>query len=167
MLILILLASTLTAISQEVPFPLDSATKKINYTKVVELQGEKQQLFDKAVDWFALSFKSAKDVLQIKDKEAGKIVGSFTIYASEGGPVTANIIILLKDGKYKYSITDLVFAGSRSFKPWALEEDPNPWSVGLAKRGIRFIKENTHQRALLLASSLENSMKKPSIADNF
>lgn len=156
--------SIILGYSQNV-IPLDSVSKKISFSNVVLSKGTKEVLFDKALEWFALNFKSSNDVIQIKDKEAGKILGSFTIYNSDAGPVSGNIIILLKDGKYKYTITDLMFNGSKNYKPWALEEDPNPWSVGLMKKGIKFIKENSYNRVRSLVESLISSMEKPTISD--
>ncbi|MGY0037621.1 DUF4468 domain-containing protein [Pedobacter sp. NJ-S-72] len=153
----LLLIAPFIGLAQQVP--IDSATKKITYTGVVEAPGTKSQLFDRTLEWFATSFKSANDVIQVKDKVAGKFVGSLIVYVSEGGPVSSsNIVILVKDGKYKYTITDLVFNGGGSFKPWALESDPSPFKVGMMKKGIKHIKENSFVRVENLILSLKTKM---------
>lgn len=153
--------------SQDNPFPIDSLTKKVNYSEVVSSQSSKDVLYDRALEWFALSFKSSNDVIQIKDKEAGKIVGSFTVFSSEGGPVVANIIVLVKDNRYKYSITDIIFSGSRSFKSWTFEEDPNPWKVGMMKKGINYIKNQSQSRLIFMVKDLKSKMSTAAPSDDF
>ncbi|WP_176763546.1 DUF4468 domain-containing protein [Pedobacter antarcticus] len=163
-LLFITASASLTA---QTNLPIDSTTKKISFTQTIDCKGSKAELFDKSVDWFALNFKSSKDVLQVKDKEAGKLVGSFIVYNSEGGPVDANIIILVKDNKFRYTITDIVFSGNGQFKPWTFEEEVNPWKVGMMKKGINFIKKESISSIQNLISSFRENMSKPSISEGF
>lgn len=54
---------------------IDSATGKYLYKSIENAPGiKKDQLFVKANEWVALNFKSAKNVIQMADKEAGKII---------------------------------------------------------------------------------------------
>ncbi|MBB6500145.1 DUF4468 domain-containing protein [Pedobacter cryoconitis] len=144
---------------------IDSLTNKITYTEVVKTPGTKVQLFDKAMEWLATSFKLVNDVVQIKDKEAGKIVASLLVYSCEEGRVYANIIILIKDDKFKYTITDLVFNGKGNFRSWQFEADPA--KANITKRGVRNIKDNAFLRVQNLIQSLKSKMSSPNSVSEF
>jgi hypothetical protein len=164
---LIAILAFLTCSAQKTPLPIDSITKKVTVSEVVDSENSKDVLYEKALEWFAMTFKTSNDVLQLKDKAAGKMIGSFTIYQSTGGPVTGNIILLVKDKKYKYTITDLFFAGNGSFKPWSFEDEPNPFKVGMMKKGISYIKDQSMNNVFDLVKSLKHSMVKPLTTDGF
>ncbi len=90
---------------------------KINYSEVIQVDSgiTKNELFTAARKWFANAYKSANDVIQMQDKEAGEIVGKGIVtglYRIPLNPsVTVNVYhtvsITVKDGRYKYEITDL------------------------------------------------------------
>ena len=49
---------------------------KINYSEVVNVDSvKKEELYNRAKHWLVETFNSAKDVIQIDDKENGEIVG--------------------------------------------------------------------------------------------
>jgi hypothetical protein len=94
--------------------PFDPTTGKLVYTEVVQVPGASQaELYARAKLWFANTFKSAKDVVQAEDKEAGIIQGTgfqdITV-VSMGLPVREKlwytIKIAIKEGRYKYDITN-------------------------------------------------------------
>ncbi len=60
----------------------------------------KETLFSNALSFFATTFKSAQNVIQMKDPETGKVIGKGLL--SNGRKVT--ITISCKKGKYKYDI---------------------------------------------------------------
>jgi len=60
----------------------------------------KANLYSNALSFFATEFKSANDVIQMKDAETGKVIGKGMI---DGKSIT--IGISCKNGKYKYDIT--------------------------------------------------------------
>lgn len=60
----------------------------------------KETLYSNALSFFATTFKSAQNVIQMKDPESGKVIGKGLL--SNGRKVT--ITISCKDGKYKYDI---------------------------------------------------------------
>ena len=68
----------------------------------------KSTLFSNGLAWFAYQFKSANDVIQMKDLDAGKIIGKGFVkhFDNNGKLVPRNILITLsvKNGKYKYEI---------------------------------------------------------------
>lgn len=155
-------------VSAQTIFPIDSASHKINYTAVVKDSVSKDILFNRALEWFALTFKSSNDVIQFKDKDVGKIVGKWNIkYSDRMGFVACNIIILVKDFKYKYSITDLYYLGTSEFQPWALEDDPGIFKSNMTKGAQHKIKALADQSIKNLIVSLNDYMKSSSSSTNF
>ena len=59
----------------------------------------KANLYSNALTFFATEFKSANAVIQMKDSEAGKVIGKGIVDGRE-----IIISITCKDGKYKYEI---------------------------------------------------------------
>lgn len=154
----------ITAFAQD--FPTDRSGKII-YTDVVEVNGDKKELYNKALSWFSRAFRSSNDVLQLKDPEQGKLIGRFHVVpaSSRLGNVSALITILIKDGKYKYEITDLTYLGTSEFKSWRLEEDPSAFKVGMLKSAQRSIKEGTHESITNTVKDLIVSMRQESEFD--
>ena len=131
---------TAKTFSQNTNFPIDTATGKIKFSEVVYLDSiPKATLYTKAREWFVRTFKSSKVVLELEDKEAGKLIGKgdFTAITEESmndnefikkkglvskelrekknkgevGSVSFIVSIYIKDGRYKYEITDLYHKG--------------------------------------------------------
>lgn len=131
----LLLFSALTLLSvsnalgqKETPkLPIDSLTNKITYSEVVYVDSlaNKQELFSRAREWFAKAYNSANNVIQMEDKENGKIVGKALIqvyHKSLGsnlpvGHINYTISIYLKDGRYKFEITDFYHTGDGNKTP--------------------------------------------------
>ncbi len=152
-------------IAQTINPPVDSLTHKIAYSDVIKTDGARDQLFDKGLNFLALAFKSSNDVIQIKDKDNGKIVGKWMILPAENklGYVSASITLLFKDGRYKYIISDLYYEGNGGsgldqMKPWALEEDPGAWKVNMTKGAQHRIKNGTYSQIDDLISGLKKYM---------
>jgi hypothetical protein len=90
---------------------------KVYYSEIITVDTgiSKNDLFVAARKWFANAYKSANDVIQMQDKESGEIVGKGIVtwlYRIPLNPsVTVNVYhtvsIIVKDGRYKYEITDL------------------------------------------------------------
>jgi hypothetical protein len=122
LLILLLLFAGLSSNAQssnkELPsLPYDSATKKISYFGVVNIDStSKEELYTRAKLWFATTYNSANAVIQMDDKESGIIVGKATMkvgYYALGtyyhaGYIDYLITIKTKDNKYRYEITNFV-----------------------------------------------------------
>lgn len=93
------------------------------YSEVVQAQGETSDaLYVKAREWFAITFNSANNVLQMDDPIAGKLIGKGAFHVSESYvsgnglmavPITIEwrpnftIAVSIRDGRYKYDITDI------------------------------------------------------------
>jgi hypothetical protein len=116
--VLVLLSVSAAFGQKETPqLPIDSSTSKITYSEVVYLDSlaNKQELFSRAREWFAKAYKSSTNVIQMEDKESGKIIGKalMQVYYKEFpyGYINYTISIYLKDGRYKYEFTDFHHTG--------------------------------------------------------
>lgn len=138
-LTMLLVASFATSFSQTYQFNPDN--KAVQFERVAEAPGTKDELFKKAKLWVVNTFKSAPAVTQTEDKAEGILVckGNFDyamdyVYVDGKGrkqkattsTAVANadftIKFFLKEGKYKVVITDLqvpldeYFYSSREFR---------------------------------------------------
>lgn len=172
-LICLMALMAIAAKAQKIAPPIDSITHKITYQGVVQANGNKDALYDKGLNWLAIAFKSSNDVIQIKDKENGKIVGKWVIQPAEEkiGLVSATITLLFKDGRFKYIITDLYYEGSGtgaySMSPWPLEDDPGIWKSGMSKGGQHRVKDGTYTQVMALVDDLKKYMVTNNQESNF
>jgi hypothetical protein len=111
------------AFSQRELLPLNPETRLIEFTELVTVDSSLTQeiLHYKAKEWFAQSFRSANDVIQMDDKDAGIIIGKglfSTRYTV--GDIHFTMKVQVKDGRYKYWISNFIH-----------EELTHNWSGGL------------------------------------
>lgn len=101
-----------------VKLPIDESTKLITYTKVIDVTNQtKDVLFDRALTWAKGYYKNPTDVLREQNKEDGKIVckARYKIsnpvdkkgFASDAGLIQYTLTLLFKDGKIKYTLSDI------------------------------------------------------------
>jgi hypothetical protein len=93
--------------------PTDTETKKVSFQETVPIDSvTKNDLYERAVEWMTAYYKTNK--FDVNDKVNLKLAneGNFSViytydfkYKSEN-TITYNITINLKDGKYRYTITD-------------------------------------------------------------
>jgi hypothetical protein len=106
----------------EIPiFPYDSATNRITYSEVVyvDSSASKLELYSRSREWFAKTYNSSNDVIQMEDKESGKVIGKALMGVShkalgrfyDAGYINYTISIQSKEGRYKYEITDFHHTG--------------------------------------------------------
>jgi len=171
--ILFLIVFSHTLYSQNDIFPIDSTTGKITYTEVVKVDSvNSQELYVRAHSWFAHTFVSAQDVIQLDDKDAGMIFGKGTFSVSDNvvnptmmdvhisGIVDFAIEVQTKDGRYKYVFTDL------SFKLLGMKENDLRSSTISAsgtykkKMNMRWqeVRQNTNATILSIIFSLKHAM---------
>lgn len=166
----------LTAKAQDMP--VDPDTKLITYSEVIEVSGvSKNDLYVRANTWFTRTFKSAKSVLELQDKEAGKLIGKGVLPimikvpimgATDAGYVGATVTIMCKDGKYKYVIDNLSHS-----KPYGAntqywvdggsleQEKPKVGMMGRpSKKEWNDIKEATQKDILSMVADLKKGMAK-------
>jgi hypothetical protein len=80
---------------------------------VVEVPGTSYELYKKGLAWFADTYNSTKDVLQL-EQEGEKLVGRgsmLTSYAMQKVRVYYNLSIDFKDDKYRYTIDKFIYNG--------------------------------------------------------
>lgn len=92
---------------------------KIFYEKVVSVDSvNKAQLYLNAKQWLSSVYKNSKNVIEIDDKDAGKLVSKGSInYSLNSGFKTATayftMAIDVKDGKYRFQIYDFSIKRSK------------------------------------------------------
>ena len=120
----LLLIISISAFSQAPDLPLKDG--KIIYTEVVSIEGRNQdELYASAREWIAKAFNSANNVIQMEDKDNGKIVGKALNSVTHrglglehpSGEIHYTISIASKDGRYKYEITDFYHTGNGTGVP--------------------------------------------------
>ena len=112
-LLLLLLAGVCMA-ADEVPLPRDEAGRVV-YTEVVQADGlDQAALYGRALEWFAKTFNSAQAVLQLQDKDNGKLLGKALLEVTikslgkrPAGVVHYTFGVQVKDGRYRYELTGL------------------------------------------------------------
>lgn len=103
----LLLTTTLSLMAQD----------NLTFEKVIETDSVgKAMIFANINDWFASTYKSANDVIQMADKEAGIIVGNGSMSYSFGGfsylcyegYLKYTIKVYVKDNRYKIVLTNFI-----------------------------------------------------------
>jgi hypothetical protein len=94
------------------------AQEPLTYTEVVQVDSvSKTELYNRAKVWFATAYNSSNDVLQMDNKEGGELIGKAilnyrptVLSRSEQtrGNIKYTIKIFIKDGRYKYEITNFI-----------------------------------------------------------
>jgi hypothetical protein len=117
-LFLLLTLLTLHANAQTKTFPIDSTTKKITYTNVVNLDGTtKDVLYKRAKNLGIAGAGTQKD-----DPTQGVYIykGSFNVSyrapqpgLQHTGKVDYQVTLACKDGRYKYIITNFIHSGDK------------------------------------------------------
>lgn len=150
--------------------PIDKKTGTITFTDVVYVDDStttKDQLYSSAREWFARTFKSSQSVLQMDDKESGKLIGKGNLPIKGGmyladGRVDFTISIYLKDGRYKYVITDFNHVSyKKGYSGGALEDvKPDCGTFNMMKKGWLQVKQTTKSTVDNLLADLKKTMNK-------
>lgn len=115
----LLILFSLTSIAQESVFPIDSLSKKVAYTEIVQTNGTGKRLYNAGKKYFVNEYQSAKDVIQLDDVDNLELTGkAFTDvyfdYMIGNAPATKlkmyfSLNLSFKENKYKYVLTDIRF----------------------------------------------------------
>lgn len=132
----------------------------------------KDQLFSWASAWLAETFKSSKAIVQMSDREAGKIVGKAKMVVpvrpmgmGNVAYVDYTITIDVKEGRYRCRLTDF-YNGSSTYKDkvWGgdfnNEKPDHGGFTGMSRKTWENLKEDVNQRVETLIYSLQHYMKK-------
>lgn len=103
------------------PFPMPLVDSQVVYTNIITVDGvSKDELYKRARLFIVKNYKSANAVIQLDDKESGHIIGKGVLtVVTDGGDllgasetkVNHTISIMVKDGRYKYEVSDLSVIG--------------------------------------------------------
>ncbi|HKR04873.1 MAG TPA: DUF4468 domain-containing protein, partial [Bacteroidia bacterium] len=117
---LLMLSASIPAIAQDSTYkmPVNTETKLISYNKVVPVDSiDKNELYQRALNWANTFYKNPTDVIREKDPAAGKIVCKhrFKItnpprkdgFVKDAGLVIYTLSLQFKDGRYKYDLTEI------------------------------------------------------------
>lgn len=163
-IILLFVFALVSIITYSQELPVDSITKKFTYEGVVAAEGlSKSDLYSRALEWFALEYKSSNDVIQLKDEATGKIIGKgfFTVkYYFRDPSIYHTIQISVKDNKFKYVITDLFYKDSQK-DTFPLEQFPSTW---MGKKKL-YTTVDTEVKKVI--EDLKISLTKPKKVDNW
>ena len=127
------------------------------FQEVYKVPGmSKDQIYTQALTWTADSFADAKEVIQMKDRDAGRIVGKGVTYYKQRGSFMANtpaeftMIIECKDGRYRVTFKDFFALSS---------------IAGRLKVTNSSYLNQLHEKCRSLAADLYTYMKKASKDD--
>lgn len=93
---------------------------KIFYEAINTVEQKKDQTFAALRSWMANAFVSAKDVIQMDDKDMGQIVGKGIFYIHSKGLATAawpcyfTISITVKDDKYRVQLNNFMYGEGKN-----------------------------------------------------
>ena len=155
----------------------------LSVSEVIQVEGvSKDDLFDRAKNWFAEEFRDANSVLQIDDKENGQLVGRAVMnykpnvfMASDmfKGSIWYLVKISTKEGRYKYEITSFTHeASGGKYNTIHLglltAREDCPSNIKGQPRGTmnKFWRDTKTQSLVLsnsIAESIKNYMSKPTI----
>lgn len=184
----LLIAVTLGCLSVQAQTPnIPIVNDRICYTEVVAVDSvlTKSDLYTRVRQWFAKNYKSANSVIQMDDKDAGVIVGKalMQVYHKglglifESGYINYTVSVYVKDGRYKYEITDFYHTGQRITKGSIPDYGACEDMINTTRKEMGFSYQKTfdfylkqmQDKILLLVADLNNIMKQPpqSIGDDW
>lgn len=160
--------NTNTDSNGQIKLPIDSATGKIMFAEKIKIDSvSKDELFNRASTWFVKRFNSSKDVIQKTDKAEGVIIGKalFMHYMTgllgenidAGSEIRYVLTINVKDGKYKYELTDFIYNGK--FKTIELGQ-ANTKTANATNKYWNRARQSCLDEANAIITSLKEAMKK-------
>lgn len=175
-IICLLICSLISSlISGQTTLPVDTETGKITFSEVVKVDSSltKNALYLNAQKWLTKAFKDANAAIQFEDKEEGKVIAKGTdevrfkqgmqIGDQSGGDFMFTLTITVKDGRYKYTITDISHTGNKVVgfpkDGGAIElESPACGKWGMGDKLWLELKGKFHDHIKSLIESLKDGM---------
>ncbi|MBX9852185.1 MAG: DUF4468 domain-containing protein [Cytophagaceae bacterium] len=161
--ILSIFAIILYCVSNAQVLPVDSTTKKVTFSEVVSVAGAtKDQLYMRAKNLNML-----RDNVKVDNKAEGtySYKGSITVKypaphtgMSHTGTVSYVVTISVKDGKYKYTITDFVHTSDKGNGGKLEGNLPECNKFVLTTAGWATIKKQTKESMDKLVASIKENM---------
>lgn len=163
-------------------FTISYSQEPISYTEVVNVDStlSANELYSRARSWFAETYRSAQDVIQMDDKENAKIIGKSNfkydrINDKASGWVSYTITIEARNGRYKYTITNFIHESSTGnlYSFGLITDDaqcPYPKVGGAVLQSWRNkiwddIKSKIKVQTPSVIKSLKSSMNQPALSN--
>lgn len=168
-----LLACCISSIGLCQVLPVDATTGRITYSGVIPVDSvTADELYSRAILWYTQTFKSAKAAMELSDRATGVIVSdpdaNFPAYFVKkngtrvaDGWVTFSLKIQCKDGRFKYTLTNLEHKGG-SCPGGVLEKES---TMCFWKNLWTSLKDEANTSATALIQSLSKSMASRAAAD--
>lgn len=152
---------------------LDSS--KFEFEMIDSLKANKSELYSYARQWVANEFVSANSVIQMEDKDVGKIIGKGVYsfkdedqYSTTQFNIKFTLEITVKDNKYRIRLYDFINDGYLDLKGSDLKggrikgaglylDDPEFKKLSYSKEQVI---PRTKEKALLMLSSLKEFIQK-------
>ncbi|MFV0197115.1 DUF4468 domain-containing protein [Empedobacter falsenii] len=102
---------------------------KITFSKIIELNGSKNELYQKILQYTGQHFISANNQIQYKDENESKVIAKQTEtvdFYGKPSKIFYNIIFDAKDEKVRVQITDILF--ENNLKAFPAENYPKGWA---------------------------------------
>jgi len=152
--------------NQSPKLPIDDNTKLISYSKVVEVPATRKiDLYNKGLEWCNKYFKNPADVIRERDSIEGNIIckARFKILnpvdkkggATDGGVVQYNLKLMIKDGKFKYTLTEFNWKQASYYPAEKWTDKTNAYY----KPEFDFYLQQLNEKAREISIDLEKSMK--------
>ncbi len=163
--IVVLFCTNANAQSTSSKYPMNAETKLISYSKVVPADSvDKNELYNRALNWANTNYKNPTDVIREKDAAAGKIVCKhrFKItnppnkdgFEKDAGLVMYTLTIQVKEGRYKYDLTDINW---KQLSYYAIERWMDEKAAGYEKEYDYYLKQ-TDTTVKKVIADLEKAM---------
>jgi hypothetical protein len=121
--------------AQTSEIPLNPENNKIRFQDVIFEAGTKDEFFNRCINWLNNYYKDPVRVTSVRDQPSGKIIGKNTIRLNytgddgirrDGPSVFYEFTIEMRDGRYRYTITDLLLRSASRFEieQWLNKENP-------------------------------------------
>jgi len=105
-------------------------TPKREVVKINEVDLSKDDIYNRSLQFIAENFKSAKAVIEYKDKESGRIIGNGSLMISDGimqRPASFTMVIDIKEKKYRIIYKNLLYRPGTKM-PWKPIDYAGPYN---------------------------------------
>ena len=103
-------ASTIMTAQENLAKIVTQTNGRIAISEIVQIPNvDAKDLYTKALLWVSQTFKSPKSVIQVQNPEIGLLTIKAQTSVTSLGSIEYSMTIQFKDGRYKYTITDIYF----------------------------------------------------------
>lgn len=153
----------------EKPKPRIEFPSPFKFTLIDSVKGTKDELYVKAHSWMAKTFNSANAVIQMQDKEAGKLIGKalFSDIKGQNGLcceiINYTVTIDVKEGRYRVIFSDFyddhntgsAIGGYGSLDQQEIKANKGNYVYRFYNKLWDKIKINTQQKSNILMSDIK------------